>query len=55
MVFATPIMQLILPSKYYISWQLFFLIANFMNFLVKDIVFRVIFASVFFQYVKIEK
>ena len=61
MISAILIIELILPLKCYISREYFhkkmlkiLKIANFMNFLVKNVVFRVIFLH-FFKYVKIKK
>ena len=60
MIFTELIIELILPSKYYIfreySYKHFLkilIIAKFMNFLVKKVVFRVIFYSVFFSMLKL--
>ena len=59
MVFATPIIELILSSKRYISREYFhenylktLKISTFINLLGKNVV---IFASIFFKYVKIQK
>ena len=55
MVFATLIVELILPSKFYVSTEYsrkiflkIFKIPNFMNFLVKNVLFYTILASDFF-------
>ena len=62
MVLATSIIELILPSKSYICKEYFhksFLkilkIANIMNFLVKNVVFRVILFQFFFSMLKFKK
>ena len=62
MVFVTPTIELILPSKCYISRQYshknilkILKISIIMNFLVKNVDFPIIFASVFFSELKLKK